>query len=75
MDTTGGEGVTITPIYWAPEGSGYHFPADYQDIIDDYIVDIAADSGSVANVYSVATEYYDTADGSRRDLEYALTAR
>ncbi len=75
MDTTGEDGVTITPIFWAPEGSRYHFPADYQDIINGYISDIAADSGSVANVYSVATEYYDADDGGDRSpIRYQLLA-
>ncbi|CAN5551073.1 hypothetical protein BH10ACT2_BH10ACT2_13520 [soil metagenome] len=72
MDTTGPDGVTITPIFWAPEG--YEFPDGYQDLIVRYIEDIAADSGATSNVYSHLPEYSILEGEFAQDLEYKLTA-
>jgi hypothetical protein len=47
--------TTITPIYWEP--SGYFNAGDYRNIINQYLGDVAAASGSDDNVYSTATEY------------------
>ncbi|HJQ73837.1 MAG TPA: hypothetical protein VJ814_03050 [Gaiellaceae bacterium] len=46
-------------IYWVP--SGYSVDPNYQSFIDRYLADVAAASGSLTNVYSVATQYYDNA--------------
>jgi len=48
--------ISITPIYWEPPG--YTNPGDYRNIINQYLADVAAASGSTSNVYSTATEYY-----------------
>jgi len=48
--------ITITPIYWEPPG--YTNPGDYRNIINQYLADVAAASGSTSNVFSTATEYY-----------------
>lgn len=47
--------VTITPIYWEP--NGYFNPGDYRNIINQYLADVAAASGQNTNVYSTAIEY------------------
>jgi hypothetical protein len=47
--------VTITPIYWEP--NGYFNPGDYRLIINQYLADVAAASGQDTNVYSTAIEY------------------
>jgi hypothetical protein len=47
--------ITITPIFWEP--SGYFNPGDYRNLINQYLVDVAAASGANTNVYSTATEY------------------
>ena len=47
--------VTITPIYWEP--NGYFNPSSYRNLINQYLADVAADSGSNTNVYSTALEY------------------
>jgi hypothetical protein len=47
--------VTITPIYWEP--NGYFNPSRYRNLINQYLADVAADSGSSTNVYSTALEY------------------
>ncbi len=59
MDSNGAKGVTITPIWWQPSGGRFFYPSFYRDLIDQYITDIAAASGSTDNVYSIDTEYYD----------------
>ena len=38
-------GLTVTPIYWEPNGGQYKFPAGYEDIINGYITNVAAASG------------------------------
>jgi hypothetical protein len=54
--------ITITPIYWepnSPNGSPlYYNPSRYRNLINQYLADVAAASGSTDNVYSTATEYY-----------------
>ena len=54
--------ITITPIYWepnSPNGSPlYYNPTRYRNLINQYLADVAAASGSTDNVYSTATEYY-----------------
>jgi hypothetical protein len=48
---------TTYAIYWVP--SGYHVSANYESLINQYLADVAAESGHTTNVYSVATQYYD----------------
>jgi hypothetical protein len=49
---------TTYAIYWVP--SGQSVAAGYESDIDRYLNDVAAASGSQTNVYSVATQYYDS---------------
>jgi hypothetical protein len=49
-------------IYWVP--SGYSVSANYRTIIDRYLGDVAAASGSTSNVYATDTQYYDTTNGN-----------
>lgn len=53
--------ITITPIYWepnSPNGSPlYYNPSRYRNLINQYLADVAAASGSDDNVYSTAIEY------------------
>src|SRR5690242_4926842 len=42
--------TTLTPIYWEPPG--YFNAGDYRNIINRYLGDVAAASGSNDNVYS-----------------------
>jgi hypothetical protein len=65
--------VTITPVYWAP--AGYTFSASYKSIVNGYLQNVAAASGTTTNVFSVATEYYQQAFGSpAQSIQYAITA-
>ena len=49
---------TVYAIYWFP--SGYTLSPTYENTINQYFTDVAAASGGNSNVYSVATQYYDT---------------
>ena len=60
--------VTVTPIYWEPRG--YVNPAAYKNIINQYLSDVAAASGTTSNVYSTATEY----DGINGSISYSIVA-
>jgi hypothetical protein len=50
--------TTTYTIFWLP--SGYQFSAYYESLIDTYLQDVAAASGSTSNVNSAATQYFDT---------------
>ena len=60
--------VTVTPIYWEP--SGYSNTTAYRSIINQYVSDVAAASGTSSNVYSTATEY----PGSNGSISYSIVA-
>ncbi len=62
-----GSTVVVTPIYWAP--AGYSFPAGYKTIINNYLADIAADSGTQTNVFSTNTQY----PGSNGAITYSIS--
>lgn len=69
--STPGE-VTVYPVYWAPDGTSFD-PA-YQAIIDGYIKNVAAASGTNTNVLSVGTEYYQTVSGQNQNIQYLVHA-
>ena len=48
---------TTYAIYWSPSGFS---DASYESLINRYLGDVAAASGSPSNVYSVAGQYYDS---------------
>jgi hypothetical protein len=52
--TTPGE-LTVTPVFWVP--TGFSVPATYRTLVNQYIADIAADSGKRSNVFSSVTEF------------------
>ena len=49
---------TTYAIYWSP--SAHPIDAGYETSVNRYLTDVAAASGSQTNVYSVATQYYDS---------------
>ena len=55
--------LVITPIFWTP--AGHPMAADYQNLLTQYLNDVAAASGSTSNVYSILPEYSGS-DGSIR---------
>jgi hypothetical protein len=60
--------VTVTPIFWAPPG--YSFPRSYEATIENYLTDVAADSGTRTNVFATLTQY----SGTNGSVHYAVTA-
>ena len=66
--------ATITPIFWAP--SGYSFPSSYKLIIDGYLANVAAASGTPSNVFGVSEQYYQQASSSapQRHIQYLVHA-
>ena len=66
--------LTVTPIYWAPQGSRYRFPSHFEAIVDGYVTNIAAASGSDTDVFSVAEEYYQVVGDVKTPIAYALAA-
>jgi hypothetical protein len=74
MSTHTAEGLVATPIYWQPSGGQYSFPANYESIIDRFLANVAAASGTSGNVVSVATEYYGDVDGVKTDISYSIHA-
>ena len=46
--------ATVTPIYWT---GALSIPAAYQNIINGYLTNMAADSGGPTNVFSTVTQY------------------
>lgn len=64
--------LTITPIYWAP--SGYSFSTSYPAIINQYLADVAADSGKSQNTYAIDSEYYMTSGGTKTSVVYKIDA-
>src|SRR5436190_1324405 len=62
---------TTYAIYWLP--SGYSFNgnnAGYENTINQYLTDVAADSGKTTNVYATDPQYYDTAGGGQHPAAY-----
>jgi hypothetical protein len=67
--------VTIHTIFWAP--SGYHFdgsPAPgvlgYESLIEQFLTDVAHDSGQAANIYSILDQYGDRSGPGSYQIHY-----
>jgi len=65
---------TTHEIFWNPFGTT-SYPAGYVAAVSQYFTDIAHDSGSTTNVYSVARQYFDkNPNGTIKDhVNYAVT--
>ncbi len=60
---------TTYAIYWSPSGS-LPMSAGYQPLINQFLGDVTAASGTNGNVYGTDTQYYDTTNGN---ITYAST--
>ena len=69
MGTTSGTPITVVPVFWTP--SGYSFGTGYESLIEQYLADVAHDSGSLTNVYSVLHQY---TDASNQPINYNIVA-
>ncbi|HLY50859.1 MAG TPA: hypothetical protein VKR21_16845 [Solirubrobacteraceae bacterium] len=52
----------VFAIYWIP--SGFSVQSGYQNTINTFFQNVAADSGKSSNVYFSDTQYYDTTNGN-----------
>jgi len=59
--------LVITPIFWTP--AGHPMAADYQNLINQYVKDVAAASGSKTNVFSILPEYFGSDGSIRYDVQ------
>jgi hypothetical protein len=71
--------VTIHTIFWAP--SGYHFNGSpssgtlgYEPLIKQFLVDVAHDSGTTTNLFSVLNQYGDASGPGGYRIAYDPTA-
>ncbi|MFL5865426.1 MAG: hypothetical protein ACJ780_32440 [Solirubrobacteraceae bacterium] len=67
--------VTIHTIFWAPPG--YHFDESpgggapgYVALIQQFLTDVAHDSGSTSNVFSLLNEFADGSGSGRYQIHY-----
>jgi hypothetical protein len=67
MGTPSNSPIVITPIFWHP--AGHPMPNQYTNIINRYLSDVAAASGTHSNVFSTMNEY---ADSSGQKISYQL---
>ena len=65
--------ATLTPVFWNPAGLSLAYPAGYETEIEQFLADVAADSGKETDFYSVLPQYYEGAGASIRHVEYAVT--
>jgi hypothetical protein len=49
-------------IYWVP--AGYFVSSNYEGVLNQFLGDVAADSGKTSNVYYSDTQYYDGTNGN-----------
>jgi hypothetical protein len=72
--------ATVTPVLWAPPG--YGFASSYTQLLERYLSDVAAASGTAGvsgnsqtgNVFSVLDEYWQNLGGGNQYLSYSVTA-
>jgi hypothetical protein len=63
---------SVYTIFWAPDG--YAFPDGYEALVNRFFTDVAADSGTSSNFYSVLTQYSDDTGSIAYDSTFAGTA-
>jgi hypothetical protein len=67
--------VRLHTIFWAP--NGFHFDGapgpgtlGYKALVQQFLTDVAHDSGSTSNEFSVLTQYHDAAGPGRNQISY-----
>lgn len=66
--------TTLTAIFWNPGGS-LSYPANYESEIEQFITDVATDSGKESDFFSVLPQYYEEAAGGKiNHVSYSVTA-
>jgi PKD domain len=57
-------------IFWQPAGSGLTFDPGYEQLIDTFLSDVAADSRSTNNVYGLSGQYSDSGGPAAYDSSF-----
>jgi len=65
--------ATLTPVFWNPGGVGT-YPTEYEKEIEQFLADVAADSGKETDFYSLLPQYYEEAGANTNHISYTVTA-
>ena len=63
----------VYAIFWTP--AGYSFPSGYASLVSRYFTDVAHDSYTASNVYSVPTQYYNGSGASKKFESYNVALK
>jgi PKD repeat protein len=66
--------TTLTAIFWNPEGK-LTYPTGYETEIEQFIDDVAADSGKESDFFSVLQQYYEESGGAVNHVSYSVSAQ
>lgn len=66
--------TTLTPIFWSPAGLGLKYPAGYEEEIEGFLANLAADSGKETNFFSLLPQYYEEVGATINRVAYSVTA-
>lgn len=64
--------TTLTPIFWNPSGANLHYPEHYESELEQFLGDVAADSGKESNFFSVLPQYYEESGGKVTHATYSV---
>ena len=72
-------GVTVHTIFWAPAGFRFGGPPSagalgYEQLVQRFFGDVAHDSGSTANVFSVLSQFGDTSGPGGYSIQYSAAS-
>src|SRR5579884_3529234 len=59
---------TIYAVYWEP--AGHTFSSTFTSVVNGYLQNVAAASGTPGNVFAVASQYYQTTNGAKQSISY-----
>jgi hypothetical protein len=60
----------VYAIFWTP--AGYSFPSGYATLVAQYFTDVATDSYTASNVYSVTNQYFNGSGASKKFESYSV---
>lgn len=66
--------TTLTPVFWNPAGLGLKYPSGYEEEIEAFLTNLAADSGKATNFFSVLPQYYEKVGLATNHVAYSVTA-
>src|ERR1700690_3986514 len=63
----------VYAIFWVPPA--YSFPTGYAALVAQYFTDVAHDSYTATNVFSVTNQYYNGSGASKKFASYSVAFR